>query len=114
MWMAVIFALSSVPGGRIPSGYGVVAHFVVYAILGGLLVVPLGRSRASGESVALAVLFASIYGVTDEIHQAFVPMRTPDVADWGVDTLGAFAGALAMMWLVSLLLRWRNERTKAQ
>jgi VanZ family protein len=30
------------------------------------------------------------------LHQSFVPGRTPDITDWGIDTLGAAAGALAM------------------
>ena len=105
LWMAVIFRLSSIPGSRLPSGYSTLGHFVAYAILGALLVLPLRRSLESGQAIAIAVVVASLYGVTDEFHQAFVPMRTPDVTDWGVDTLGAFAGALAMALIANAVLR---------
>ena len=46
-----------------------------------------------------------MYGVTDEFHQHFVPMRTPDVADWGMDTIGATTGALISLAATLLSLR---------
>ena len=36
---------------------------------------------------------ASLYGISDEIHQIFVPGRTADPIDWLVDTCGAALGA---------------------
>lgn len=109
-WMGVIFRLSATPGSQLPGGYSTLGHLVAYAILGGLLVLPLGRRFPHGQAIALATLFASAYGITDEFHQAFVPMRTPDVADWGVDTLGAFAGALAVSAFARALQRRRLRR----
>jgi VanZ family protein len=38
-------------------------------------------------------ILASIYGITDEIHQSFVPMRDTSVFDVFADGLGSFAGA---------------------
>lgn len=44
--------------------------------------------------MALAALaLASLYGVSDEVHQLFVPGRMCDPADWVTDTLGAALGA---------------------
>ncbi len=105
LWMGVIFRVSSVPGSRLPGGPSALAHFVSYAVLGALLVVPLRRLRGTGEAIAIAVLIASLYGITDEFHQTFVPLRTPDVADWGVDTLGALAGAYACAWIADTFRR---------
>ena len=93
--MAVIFVLSATPGSQLPGRFSTLAHFLTYAVLGGLLVLALGTREPYGRSVAVAVILASLYGITDEFHQSFVPMRTPDVADWGMDTLGAFVGAWA-------------------
>jgi VanZ family protein len=42
----------------------------------------------------LALISTSVYGATDEWHQAFVPLRTSDVRDWIADTTG---GALAIL-----------------
>jgi VanZ family protein len=41
----------------------------------------------------LAVGLASLYGVSDEVHQAFVPGRNADVFDWVADTTGALLAA---------------------
>lgn len=95
VWMGVIFALSSIPGSRVPGRFGNAAHVLEYAVLGLLLVFALHRGRVDLRVVALAVAIASLYGITDEIHQYFVPGRMPDPADWGRDTLGACAGAAA-------------------
>ena len=97
--MGVIFWASSLSGSSIPGGYSTYGHFAEYAVLGILLTWSLEPSVGFPRAVALAVLVASLYGATDELHQAFVPLRTPDAADWGVDTLAAFAGALGWMWL---------------
>ncbi len=95
-WMAVIFGLSSLPGSSVPGKYGTLAHFVVYAVLGALLVLALPRSDRPWAAVATAVAIASLYGITDEFHQSFVPGRVPDVADWAVDTAGALTAAILL------------------
>jgi VanZ family protein len=71
-------------------------HGVEYAVLAALLV-PGFRLAGIGPRGAVvgAVIVASLYGATDEVHQAFVPGRTADVVDWVADTLGATLGALA-------------------
>lgn len=93
-WMAVIFALSSMPGDAVPAGdYGSYGHFFLYAVLGGLYVLALPADRPAMRAVLLAVVLASAYGITDELHQAFVPGRVPDPVDWLVDTAGALTGA---------------------
>jgi len=38
----------------------------------------------------MTVLFCSMYGISDEWHQSFVPGRDASVFDWMADTLGAF------------------------
>jgi VanZ family protein len=46
-----------------------------------------------------AALLGSLYGLTDEFHQRFVPHRSAELGDWAADTLGAALGAL-LAWLV--------------
>lgn len=87
-WMCVIFAGSSVPGSQVPGRFGSLGHFGEYAILGALLVLAL----TSPKRVLLAVALASAYGITDELHQLFVPGRMSDPVDWLVDTFGAIVG----------------------
>lgn len=94
-WASVIFAFSAQPGSNVPGRFASLAHFGEYAIFGVVLGLALAPGRSRARTVAYAVLLASLYAITDEAHQHFVPGRTPDVADWGMDTLGACAGALA-------------------
>jgi VanZ family protein len=92
-WAALIFTASSIPGSGVPSGFGSAAHYVEYAVFGALLRLLLATTPHHQEPTLSAIAAASAYGVTDEVHQAFVPMRTPDPVDWVVDTLGALSGA---------------------
>lgn len=75
-------------------------HAGNFGVLAALLYLATGRAW-------LAVLLASLYGVSDELHQAFVPGRSADPADWLADT----AGALAAVLLVRL---WRRRRVGAR
>ncbi len=71
-------------------------HLVEYGGLAALLATALGASsRAWGRALALALVLASLYGASDELHQSFVPGRDCDPLDWVADTLGAACGVLA-------------------
>ena len=81
-----------------------VLHAVEYA---GLAVLCYRTFRwAAGPSVArqalvLAIVTASIYGITDEVHQFFVPFRESSWLDWLADTAGATVGALSWRFIRS-------------
>jgi VanZ family protein len=111
-WAAVIFALSSIPGTDIPSSpvpsADKLVHLGLYGVLGLLWFrcfhrwpvspVPASSPRpVRGSTWAWTVLAALAFGVSDELHQAFVPLRTPDIldvlADLGGGALGAALGA---------------------
>jgi len=42
-----------------------------------------------GLFLASCLMFSSLYGVSDEWHQSFVPNRLSDFNDWLADTVGA-------------------------
>ncbi len=88
LYMAAIFALSSLPGSAagIPPPWDKLAHFLEYAVLGFLL------GRGTGQ-FDLALAIAALYGLSDELHQAFVPGREASILDWLADALGAAFGA---------------------
>ena len=110
--MAVIFALSAQPGLRVSDDPGVdlpirhVAHVLAFGVLAVLLLRGL-TSRAeepwTWRQAALAVALATLYGVTDEIHQTYVPLRTGHLVDVGWDLLGAAAGVTLLRLLA---IRW--------
>jgi len=65
-------------------------HAIAYAMMG---YAAWSAFRHHLEKAALlavvSVLFASLYGVSDEFHQSFVEGRNADVWDWLADTVGA-------------------------
>jgi VanZ family protein len=92
LWAGLIFTLSAIPD--LGTGLGTwdtvlrkLAHGAEYAVLAGLLLRAL-------RSPAAALLIASAYAVTDEVHQTFVTSRHGSPLDWLVDTAGAFLGVV--------------------
>ena len=96
-YAGLIFYLSSQshPEDQLPSFIGLfsdkILHAVEYAMLGGLFY----RAFRWGTNDAvkpwaglLAVAAASLYGLSDEIHQAFVPNRESSGLDWLADPCG--------------------------
>ena len=68
-------------------------HVAEYTILGGLLYIgfnSLGR-KTKEKAFTLAVLVASLYGASDEIHQYFVPNRYCDIKDFLADSTDSSA-----------------------
>lgn len=70
-------------------GYAVLSVFFLRAFLHG------GPALRIGAAVAAAVIVTSLFGVSDEVHQIFVPSRTASVGDVTADAVGAVLGALA-------------------
>jgi VanZ family protein len=108
-YCVAIYCQSAVP---VPSalpdwpGLDKIGHFFCYALLGVLF------CRAWAATVphdheyrilAAGILSAALYGLSDEIHQYYVPGRCAELLDLAADTAGAAAGALA----------WHRIRRKA-
>jgi VanZ family protein len=107
-WMGLIFVLSAQSGLRVSEDasvdapFRVVAHLGTYAILGGLLLFALTARMPLAVHVAvLAFGLAVVYGVTDEVHQAFVPARTGEISDVVADSIGAALGVTFTWWILS-------------
>lgn len=107
-WMALIFYLSSQSGQPRFPWLATVGHIVEYTILSALYLFALTRSQAAQISsnpkkvagkklqlkirlATMAFLLSTFYGLTDEVHQYFVPGRFADPMDLLVDSLAALA-----------------------
>lgn len=100
-WAAVLFLLSAVPGsdvGPTVPHLDKVAHFGLYAVLGGTLGWVRVRRMPRLPHLLLLAL-GLLYALSDEFHQAFVPGRDPDALDLVADALGVLMG-------YGLFLRW--------
>ncbi len=111
LYAGVVFYLSaqSHPEEQLPSFLiedvsDKVLHAVEYGILA-LLCYRAFRWAAGPavgrQAVVLAIVTASVYGVTDEAHQLFVPFRESSWQDWLADTIGAAIGALSWRFIRS-------------
>ncbi len=94
-YCAIIYYVSSLqfpqglPGFK---GIDLIEHFVEYAVLALLFyrMAVIDQIQKIREHPALATIsFASLYGLSDEIHQYWVPTREASGLDWMMDTLGA-------------------------
>jgi VanZ family protein len=113
--MSLIFFLSSrsslpvdLPRMR---GIDKICHCIEYAILGYLLTRALIHediSWLSKNALLLAIGIALVYGMSDEIHQLFVPLRQADVFDLMADGIGASIGA----WIAFWMQRCANHKQK--
>lgn len=99
MWMGLIFLASSrsgVPTPMVFDGQDKFMHALTYAVLA-LLWARAWCSEGTPfqwKHVFGVTILCAVYGVTDEIHQMYVPGREASVADWLADAVGGFLGAL--------------------
>lgn len=103
-WAGAIFVASTRSdtgmAGRIPDW---LTHGIAYAILSLLLARALTGgfgARLSFRAAVITVLLSTLYGVSDEYHQSFVPNRDASAADVAKDLGGAILGAVAFRFAV--------------
>lgn len=98
-WMALLFgasAQSGIAAASVPapdwlshgSAYLVLATLVCRALSGGF------RRPVGGRELLLAVALCTLYGLSDEYHQSFVPGRDASAGDVLKDFSGALVGAM--------------------
>lgn len=86
------------------------AHLAEYFVFSLLITrgIRLGHPGGRWRWTLVAIAMLAVYATVDEYHQAFVPGRTPAVADVLLDVVG---GAAAQV-LAGLLAFWREERRR--
>jgi VanZ family protein len=98
VWMGVIFAASSTRIGGGSAGVpDWVAHAAVYLVLSVLFCRALAggfRAPLTAGGALLATLLSTLYGISDEYHQSFVPGRDASVGDVASDFAGSALGAV--------------------
>jgi VanZ family protein len=113
--MALIFAASSSSEPGLPSSVSdKVVHLAAYGVLGALVLNALADGVLAGYTVPRAVLAIAItvlYGVGDELHQSFVPGRTPDALDVLADAAGAALAAAVLLGFRAGHAAWVSPRT---
>jgi VanZ family protein len=79
-------------------------HFAAYGVMSILFYRAYQTLRIKNHRqmlIFISIVSASIYGISDEIHQYFVPERHGDLLDVIADILGAICGTIFYQWWVS-------------
>ena len=108
--MGVIFFLSTLPESATP-GRGIlsdkICHAGEYFILAFLILFALQRTTQFRFSTSFWVTLAlvTLYGLSDEIHQLYVPTRHCDIGDLLADISG-----VVILFLILWLIQRSGER----
>lgn len=99
MYAILIFVLSSFPYSPpqppiLKEVSATFKHVLEYSIFGFLLLACFRSNQKTKKFAFLvAIITATLYGLTDEFHQLFVPYRTASLIDALADSIGSFFGA---------------------
>ena len=70
-------------------------HITAYALMGALFFRAFRTLRIKNQLklvMILSILLSSLYGISDELHQYFVPFRNADLMDILADMVGSVIG----------------------
>jgi VanZ family protein len=92
--LAIVYLSSqSYPSQQLPSFIFSVSdkflHACEYGVLGILLYRAFKHTTPNARNIGLAIICVLAFGISDEVHQWFVPQRQADVWDVVADTFGA-------------------------
>ena len=100
LYCSFIFWLSSKPSLPTPFLFihqDKIFHMVAYFFMGILAWLLFSQCFAKQSIVIIvSISYCSLYGISDEWHQSFVPGRDADSMDWLADTLGASISLIAV------------------
>ncbi|MCL1956465.1 MAG: VanZ family protein [Fibromonadales bacterium] len=106
--MAALFTLSTLPGND-PLLNSVhlsdkIEHFIAYFVLGITLCIWIPSKKWFAKPVVygvLVVVLCTLFGISDEYHQTFVPERSGDLYDLAVD----FAASVSAVFAYFLFIK---------
>jgi VanZ family protein len=123
-YCAGLFWLSSRSGPPQPpflfAGADKIIHAAFYGGLSTVVAFGLRHSKRNHRPLTLfaaPILFAALYGLSDEIHQYFVPLRSADFYDVLADTIGAILAQCTLfifIWKIPLRNFVNPESTMPQ
>ncbi|MBO4819195.1 MAG: VanZ family protein [Firmicutes bacterium] len=86
------------------------AHFIEYTVLG-MLYSFCFRAFGTEKPFVWPALSGTLYAVSDELHQIFVPGRSGQISDVLIDAAGSALGA-AIVLLIATWIRKRKAKVR--
>lgn len=88
-----------------------IAHFSIYAFVGIWEMLFLDTFNISDEKkLLIGTLVGTIYAISDELHQSFVPGRSAQIIDVVIDSEGNLLGLLGILLIIMLIKRYKEKR----
>jgi len=94
----IIFYVSSLifsGSGGSTSYIGYVYHFTAFSYLALFLLISLTNGKYSTNLIILGIILAILYGISDEIHQYFIPGRDSSIKDILINSIGILITGIA-------------------
>lgn len=87
------------------------AHFSIYTLVGLLLMTLVSTYNIKEKNRLIITLTTGIiYASSDEIHQSFVPGRSPMITDIVIDTMGVILGILLIILGKKIIKKYRENK----
>lgn len=87
------------------------AHFSIYTAVGLLLMSLVSTYNIKEKNRLIITLITGIiYASSDEIHQSFVPGRSPMITDVVIDTMGVILGILLIILGKKIIKKYRKNK----
>ena len=88
------------------------AHFSLYAVIGFLLMSLMSTYKLKQKNrILVSGSIVLLYAISDEIHQAFIPGRGPQIGDVGIDFSGVVVGMCVVLVAISF---YTNKTVKRE
>ena len=113
----IIFYLSSrtfAPSSGQTSSISIIYHFCAFFFFAFFLFISSVRGKEKYSIFLLVILISVLYGISDELHQFFVPGRNCSLSDIFIDTAGIFFASMiyfvSVRFRVSIPTKFKNKQ----
>lgn len=86
------------------------AHFSIYTLVGILLMALISTYQIKEKNkIIISIIMGITYACSDEIHQSFVPERSPMITDVMIDTMGVMLGILIILLGKTIIEKFQKK-----
>jgi hypothetical protein len=100
--IATMFYFSSIPGSTLSFGSiwpSIIYHSGIFAGFAFFLMALMTKKKINAKNIILTILISIIIAILDEIHQSFVPLRSPGLDDVALDLTGVIL-SISLYYLI--------------
>ena len=99
----IIFYISSLTFEPSAGGFSInsyLYHFLAFLFFAGFLLISLLKGRLNKKLFLIAIIIAVLYGISDEVHQLYVPGRHFAIIDIITNSIGILTASIVYFVLL--------------